>query len=315
MDDIPKTGLIRLSNWRDFTKIMKLLSNELWLYRGHDNADWRLKSSLEREREDRQIKRPAEVERSGIGLFKAKAKLIGASWDNDIDALIAMQHHGAKTRLVDFSTSIFVALFFAFEEMHKVSRSRAIYCINFNALCASDSLKALFLRTQKGNNRECVFSVGNRYGGRILLEAAEFRRFIIDAANEIIKNGSTENGILPLYTAATNRRQQAQAGIQLMPYTFRPFAENLAEALGIDAVDQIESPSFEIRDISHITAKNLVLPTSVIKLVFAPDMDKDAWSILDQANINPFSIYQDLIGLAKSITRTETRKLKGNDVL
>jgi len=49
MSNDNKTGVINLKNWRDFTKVMKLLSGKGWLYRGHDDEAWKLQTSLERE--------------------------------------------------------------------------------------------------------------------------------------------------------------------------------------------------------------------------------------------------------------------------
>ena len=51
-----------------------------------------------------------------------------------------------------------------------------------------------------------------------------------------------------------------------------------------------------------------MLPTSLIKFVFDPEMEDDAWRMLDQANINASTIYPDLDGVAKS-TRYDDRIL------
>ena len=114
----PRTVTLRIKNWRDFTKVLYVMRGGAWLYRGQEDASWLLQSSLDRELEVNSIDNPAEAERSNIGLFMANSKLLGHSWESDIDALIAMQHHEAKTRLVDFSTSLMVALFFAFEKQY-----------------------------------------------------------------------------------------------------------------------------------------------------------------------------------------------------
>ena len=134
-----------------------------------------------------------------------------------------------------------------------------------------------------------------------LVEDVEFRRFILHAANDAIKNGNGEDGVLPLYTAPMNKRQLAQAGTQLMPLSFGPFVNNLAAALRIGNTKEINSPSYVVKDISHRHIDNVPSHIALIKMVFDKSMEKDAWDILDQSNINPFTIYPDLIGLAKSM--------------
>lgn len=303
MKNVPRTVTLRLNNWRDFTKVLYILSGDTWLYRGQEDVDWRLQSSLEREMEDWAIGDASEAERSNIELFRANSKLLGSSWDSDVDALIAMQHHEAKTRLLDFSTSLMISLFFAFEKSHKKPKRRAIYAVNFKSLCENGSLRERYQKYAKRAMLKMMLEERIKIGGSrgVLVEDVEFRRFIVDAANEIIKNGSGENGILPLYTAATNKRQLAQAGVQLMPFTFRPFVENLATALSVNDIKEINSPSFVINDISHATVEEVPSSLALIKMEFAASMEKDAKNVLNQSNINAFTIYPDIIGLSRSL--------------
>ena len=303
MRDAPRTVVLKLSNWRDFTKALFILSKDTWLYRGQEDSEWRLQSSLEREMDERPIDDPQELERDNIELFRANSKLLGFNFDSDIETLVAMQHHEAKTRLLDFSTSLMVALFFAYEKTYKEAKSRAIYAINFKALCESDTLRTRYqmYAKQRAMRRlldDVIKMERMRY---TLVEDVEFRRFILHAANDAIKNGNGEDGVLPLYTAPMNKRQLAQAGTQLMPLSFGPFVNNLAAALRIGNTKEINSPSYVVKDISHRHIDNVPSHIALIKMVFDKSMEKDAWDILDQSNINPFTIYPDLIGLAKSM--------------
>lgn len=310
MSDMPRTVTLRIKNWRDFTKVLYVMRGGTWLYRGQENAEWLLQSSLDRELKERPIDVPAESERSSIDLFRANSKLLGYSWESDIDALIAMQHHEAKTRLMDFSTSLMVALFFAFEEQHLKATERAIFAVSFNALCMSDPLRLRYEKYKMADKLRILLSERIKLGrGRsILVEDVDFRKFVSATANDMIRSGCDEEGILPLYTAANNKRQLAQAGVQLMPFSFRPFVENLAVALEIDNIKEIDNPSVVVSDFSHLPIDKVPDQTVFIKMVFDSSMERDAWDILDQANINPFTIYPDLIGLARSLQHNSGRK-------
>ena len=93
----------------------------------------------------------------------------------------------------------------------------------------------------------------------------------------------------------------AQTGVELMPKTFDWFDKNLATALNA-SVEEINNPTKLIsNDISHLLDAQAHLPTALVKLVFDSRMEKDAWQLLDQANINAATIYPDLVGIAKSI--------------
>ena len=304
--------MLKLSNWRDFTKALFVLSKDTWLYRGQEDSGWHLQSSIEREMDKCPIDDPQDNERDNIELFRANSKLLGFNFDSDIETLVAMQHHEAKTRLLDFSTSLMVALFFAFENIDKEAKSRAIYAINFNALCESDSLRMRYqvYAKQRAVKRFLDEMIKLGRGRYVLVEDVEFRRFVAEAANDVIKNGSAEDGILPLYTAPMNKRQRAQSGVQLMPLTFDPFIDNLAAALRIEDLNEIEKPSYVVSDISKRRIEDVPNEVALIKMVFDKKMEDDAINVLDQANINAFTIYPDIIGLARSL-RYGDSQLKG----
>ena len=43
-----KTGRIELHTWGDFTKVMTLLDAGRWIYRGQEDANWKLESGIDR---------------------------------------------------------------------------------------------------------------------------------------------------------------------------------------------------------------------------------------------------------------------------
>jgi hypothetical protein len=107
-----------VSSWKQFMELSATLDG--WAFRGQQDAEWPLLSSLSRYMlayvADRSQWRARE-ERA-IRIFRRKAHNYvqhPTLLDDDLRCLSLMQHHGAPTRLLDFTKSPFVAAFFALE--------------------------------------------------------------------------------------------------------------------------------------------------------------------------------------------------------
>jgi hypothetical protein len=87
---------------------------EGWVFRGHTSKSYRLQPSIEREYP---LEWP-EVEDRALREFQSKARMhMGAASlpnsDDKLGWLAIMQHYGAPTRLLDFTYSPYIALYFA----------------------------------------------------------------------------------------------------------------------------------------------------------------------------------------------------------
>ena len=126
----PITGRIELNTWRDFTKAMKIMEAGKWIFRGQEDADWLLESGLDRylkdfdkagsrnkegSRDSQFLSAFPRAEYFAISRFRAMSRE-HEDWGSNINALVAMQHYGANTRLLDFTTSIMIALYFAYQK-------------------------------------------------------------------------------------------------------------------------------------------------------------------------------------------------------
>jgi hypothetical protein len=121
---------ICIQSWDEFVRLTSQLDG--WAFRGHQDESWPLSSSLTRylmafapntrgwrAREERAIR-----------IFRRKAHNYlpdPTALDEDLRCLALMQHHGAPTRLLDFTKSPFVAAFFA---MEKATANAAVYALN-----------------------------------------------------------------------------------------------------------------------------------------------------------------------------------------
>jgi hypothetical protein len=106
---------ITISDWSEALSLPEV-KHGLSVFRGQCSVDWGLQTSLEREFERCNI--AAEYyphkERALLMEFRRRAHLYTKDLpeaDDIVGWLALMQHHGAPTRLLDFSYSFYVACF------------------------------------------------------------------------------------------------------------------------------------------------------------------------------------------------------------
>ncbi len=96
-------------------------NEERWVFRGHSRLSWRLQPTIERLANEQHIS--PHVEKYAEREFKRRAHHYISDLPNDEDDLewvALMQHHGAPTRLLDWTRSAYVAAFFAAESAELV---------------------------------------------------------------------------------------------------------------------------------------------------------------------------------------------------
>lgn len=116
--------------------------NELpnsFLYRGQASADWSLESSLERIIGAKWSADTAQrFEEYSLAQFKSKFHLYdreNTEPGSKLAWLSLMQHYGVPTRLLDFTESPYVALYFALESYSPQSgNSFSLYAIDYSAI-------------------------------------------------------------------------------------------------------------------------------------------------------------------------------------
>lgn len=125
---------LKFTSWNDFKNFTEELS-ENWAFRGQHDTRWELRNAIER---TDFINLYNGVEADYVQEFMRGARNYLSKDETPehlIEWLALMQHHGAPTRLLDFSKSPFVAAFFAFEVFNYVpEKYTAIWAINVNFL-------------------------------------------------------------------------------------------------------------------------------------------------------------------------------------
>lgn len=128
---------LRFSEWEAFREVVAGDEYKGWAFRGQADAEWPLFSSLSRYLTTYKIHPNAwpQQESRILRIFKRKAHLLMNHLPNENDSfewLALMQHHGAPTRLLDFTWSPFVATFFAIERATKDVAVWALFPLGLN---------------------------------------------------------------------------------------------------------------------------------------------------------------------------------------
>lgn len=130
--------LINISSVAELIERINKLPNN-YIYRGQANANWGLQSSLERVVGENWSSASAQsFEDFSIERFRSKFHLYdteNCQPNSKLAWLAAMQHYGVPTRLLDFSESPYVALYFALEAFNTSSKSNfSLYMLDYSAI-------------------------------------------------------------------------------------------------------------------------------------------------------------------------------------
>jgi hypothetical protein len=187
-----KTEEITVKNWEEYIALTGQLDG--WAFRGQQNSTWELLSSLSRYLAAyvTDLSSWKTREERAIRIFRRKAHnyLTNPSvLSNDLRCLALMQHHGAPTRLLDFTKSPFVAAFFALET---ATSDAAVFALNTPVLWTSNPLD------HPGLDRD---TIDPRMNGN-------FEKYFLKNENEIIWIGEPTE---------MDQRLIAQSGTMIVP--------------------------------------------------------------------------------------------------
>ena len=181
--------LITIENWAEFDRLVQRKHYRKWVFRGQTNYEWNLISSLERSfidankiRENRLTGNDTSIDKKKhedimIDKFMCNAHLYMNPIPDKSDTLSwlsLMQHHGAPTRLLDFTFSPYIALYFALEFGNS---DASIYCVNHQALVTEDEQyfgedrltvhQGIMNGFEKGHD-ECLYAFEPNFGNHRL---------------------------------------------------------------------------------------------------------------------------------------------------
>jgi len=205
------TNHIEINEWAKFVELTHKSNGwKNWVFRGQSDYSWDLKTSLERAANDLGV--PLydlpNFEQGMVRKFKRQFAHYSNNKpvDNDyVEWLSIMQHYGCPTRLLDFSYSIFIGLFFAVINCN-VGREAAVWCVD-----------SKWLNTKYQN-----------YGPKEYAEELNMdkKRRYIKLNKIVLKN--TSPFLYAINPYHLNKRLSIQQGIFLIPTDLTiPYMDNL----------------------------------------------------------------------------------------
>jgi hypothetical protein len=312
-----------LENWEDIFKINRLFLGS-FVFRGQENPEkaeephWDLKTSIERKASYKLVKIRRDYgtnkeEQWMIDHFKRKLHLYSDDFrvieDCKFSMLSKIQHYGGKTRLLDFSHSMFIAIYFAIENSFlfdkeikmekKKSRMEKRDCLSYSSLWCVNKYKLI----NRNNEKYKLFKSGVDLKDVIREKFIEFaNQFIaVEFSNDITEE--TIKTILPLEVEYFNERISKQQGMFLMPTNSKlSFMENLWYAFNDSNFNETPFEKKSFREFLKISNKDEnIKDIDVVKINIRKLHSQNIMESLIQMNITPEILFPGLNGLAKAI--------------
>ncbi len=264
----PRTAVEVLSILRS-PKFQAKASGKLWAFRGQGDSRWGLQSSNERVMPGSRFRCDEVTEQTYLlSGFKRRAHHYTPDLpdkDDDLEWLALMQHYGAPTRLLDCTTSPYVAAFFAVIGAEG-NESSAVWAFYLPAL------RGHAYRTLRAEDP--TFQLCNPS------QPQNFTDLLISVPRERRRNPL----VFPVEPFRMNERLTIQQGLFLCPRTLRwGFETNLKVAL-IDAASR-----------PHLKGARLY------KIVIPGSVRLDLLEELEKMNISYATLFPGLDGFARSL--------------
>lgn len=303
---------IEITSLKELFAIKNLLGSD-FIYRGHADDDWPLSSTLERIVENKTNKLILAKELATISSFKYRAKNYLSHIPDDYDFfewMTLIQHHGGATRMLDFTISFYIALFFAIEDFNgSIEESEkfhpCIWCINYDNLRTGlpEKLKIDIDKKQRMFSFEYAEkTLFNAYmleqGKRDALSNLPLCKSQIESIDEEYLYDNKYSYILPIVPNNQFPRLAAQRGLFLVPLDItNSFKSCLFNNFNMnDDHETIVATEYALQN------PDVIHHTNIIKITFINDKDLflDILRNLKDMNLTAEYLYPGLDGLAKS---------------
>jgi len=242
--------VFRLDSWDGFLKLITKPPYSNWAFRGERDERWPLYSSLSRYLQNFGVAPSAwpEQENRILRIFKRKAhQFLAAPPDlnDDFQWLALMQHHGAPTRLIDFSWSPYVAAFFALE---RTLADGVVWAMNPGRVDSSRADRPTRMDPRvpgnfsryflKGKHRFIWMGEPHTMNRRLIAQSGTFAvPSVLDVPLEEILSNSDQESILAKIVLANSVREVGMRELYRMNITYAtlfPDLDGLAKSMSYE---------------------------------------------------------------------------------
>jgi len=266
---------ISVPKWDDLIKRSYWMHN--FVFRGQSDSSWGLKTTCERSLENHfTFQTLSEREEKILTQFKRRAHHYYSNPpkpDELLEWLALLQHHGGPTRLLDFTSSFYIAAFFAAEDANSTF---SIWAVN------------LFRLEQKIKETE-IFNKNN--------DKQKTHRKIV---TQIIKNNMNENTIINVEPYFLNERMSIQKGLFLfLGNDENTFETTFCHMFNLEHNDSITS---NIKSVEYKNLKKRDVEKALLIKMNLPIKEKGAILYdLIRMNITAATLFPGLDGYVRSM--------------
>ncbi|MCG9874336.1 MAG: FRG domain-containing protein [Leptospiraceae bacterium] len=160
-------------NWIDFRnhifgELDDTINSLGIVFRGHSNHLWDLQPTIYRIRKSNEVDKHESISfiqelndlnylRRSLHLFTKEFNIVNHKSSN-IDLLSILQHHGAATRLLDFSISPFIASFFALTDINKKGNYACVWKLSLKLI---DEVNKFLLNIEDNDPYNFLYNLYN----------------------------------------------------------------------------------------------------------------------------------------------------------
>jgi hypothetical protein len=278
---------IIVDSWNDVLLLFDQITrkSENWAFRGHSDECWKLSTKFERE---------ADKYKCDSYWFKNREKIILNDFqrkahhyvqnlpqpENYIEWLSLLQHYGGPSRLLDFTYSYYLAVFFAVQTSDINS---AIWAVNINRLIDKLSKIKGYNLIEKEHTYEGMIERNNHW------------------AETVIKDRKNNDIVFIVEPFHQHERILIQQGLFLFPGNIeKPFEYNLCSSFEFDFEDLSTNNALEMK--FSETGKLDFSESSIIKIVIPSSLHSKALTELYKMNITAATLFPGLDGFARSLS-------------
>ena len=283
---------ITIDSWKDVLSLFEKISSEVpdWAFRGQSDKSWDLSTKFERDAKKYKCDDPYwfnNREHYILNDFQRRAHHYIKNLpilENYIEWLSILQHYGGPTRLLDFTYSFYIALFFAMETS---ATDSTIWAVNINKL---------FRQLSEVDDYNSINKIERSY--------EDICEKNINFAKTVIKNRKNNDVVCLIDPFKQHERISVQQGLFLFP-------GNIAESFEFNICSFFELGFKELSDknaininFSEINRFNPLEITdiSVIKIIIPFNLHSKFLVELYKMNLTAASLFPGLDGFARSLS-------------